>query len=129
MVKLTTWILLSLKWPILDMPESGVSPNYQHSCISANDSQVFIEVRRENFFYNFEEILMSYLCILGDILSEDEVLDWLRKNRFRQPELNIFMYGLIAVAVGFVLYTAFLLQCFKPAPPPPLKVSKDPYSK
>ncbi|CAO1302062.1 unnamed protein product [Diamesa hyperborea] len=65
----------------------------------------------------------------GDILSEDEVLDWLRKNRFRQPELNIFMYGLIAVAVGFVLYTAFLLQCFKPAPPPLIKVNKDPYSK
>ncbi|CAO1323981.1 unnamed protein product [Diamesa tonsa] len=65
----------------------------------------------------------------GDILSEDEVLDWLRKNRFRQPELNIFMYGLIAVAVGFVLYTAFLLQCFKPAPPPLIKVTKDPYSK
>ncbi|XP_073845693.1 hulk isoform X3 [Musca autumnalis] len=55
----------------------------------------------------------------GDLLSEDEVLEWLRKNRFRQPELNIFMYALIALAVAFVLYTAFLLQCFKPAPPPP----------
>lgn len=80
-------------------------------------------------FYIIFVILLNELCILGDILSEDEVLDWLRKNRFRQPELNIFMYGLIAVAVGFVLYTAFLLQCFKPAPPPPLKVTKDPYSK
>ena len=77
---------------------------------------------------NFQKILVNLLCISGDILSEDEVLDWLRKNRFRQPELNIFMYGLIAVAIGFVLYTAFLLQCFKPAPPP-LKVAKDPYSK
>ncbi|KAM7342628.1 hulk isoform 6-T6 [Cochliomyia hominivorax] len=55
----------------------------------------------------------------GDLLSEDEVLEWLRKNRFRQPELNIFMYALIALSVAFVLYTAFLLQCFKPAPPPP----------
>ncbi|XP_053966440.1 uncharacterized protein LOC128868405 isoform X5 [Anastrepha ludens] len=55
----------------------------------------------------------------GDLLSEDEVLEWLRKNRFRQPELNIFMYALIALAVCFLLYTAFLLQCFKPAPPPP----------
>ncbi|XP_037956564.1 uncharacterized protein LOC119686146 isoform X8 [Teleopsis dalmanni] len=55
----------------------------------------------------------------GDLLSEEEVLEWLRKNRFRQPELNIFMYALIALAVGFVVYTAFLLQCFKPAPPPP----------
>lgn len=55
----------------------------------------------------------------GDLLSEEEVLEWLRKNRFRQPELNIFMYALIAISIAFVLYTAFLLQCFKPAPPPP----------
>lgn len=56
----------------------------------------------------------------GDLLSEGEVLEWLRKNRFRQPELNIFMYALIAISVAFVLYTAFLLQCFKPPPPPPV---------
>ncbi|XP_043663114.1 uncharacterized protein LOC122626801 isoform X2 [Drosophila teissieri] len=60
----------------------------------------------------------------GDLLSEDEVLEWLRKNRFRQPELNIFMYALIALAVAFVVYTAFLLQCFKPAPPPPVQHPK-----
>ncbi|XP_068148171.1 uncharacterized protein hlk isoform X9 [Drosophila tropicalis] len=60
----------------------------------------------------------------GDLLSEDEVLEWLRKNRFRQPELNIFMYALIALAVAFVIYTAFLLQCFKPAPPPPVQHTK-----
>ncbi|XP_017024707.1 uncharacterized protein hlk isoform X8 [Drosophila kikkawai] len=60
----------------------------------------------------------------GDLLSEDEVLEWLRKNRFRQPELNIFMYALIALAVAFVIYTAFLLQCFKPAPPPPVQHPK-----
>ncbi|XP_013171324.1 PREDICTED: uncharacterized protein LOC106120517 isoform X1 [Papilio xuthus] len=53
----------------------------------------------------------------GDIMSEIEVLEWLRKNRFRQPELNIFMYALIALSVAFVMYTAFLLQCFKPAAP------------
>ncbi|XP_034479310.1 uncharacterized protein LOC117785421 isoform X9 [Drosophila innubila] len=60
----------------------------------------------------------------GDLLSEDEVLEWLRKNRFRQPELNIFMYALIALALAFVVYTAFLLQCFKPAPPPPVQHPK-----
>ncbi|XP_068631274.1 uncharacterized protein hlk [Battus philenor] len=54
----------------------------------------------------------------GDIMSEVEVLEWLRKNRFRQPELNIFMYALIALSVAFVMYTAFLLQCFKPSPTP-----------
>ncbi|XP_063360360.1 uncharacterized protein LOC134649525 isoform X5 [Cydia amplana] len=55
----------------------------------------------------------------GDTMNEEEVLDWLRKNRFRQPELNIFMYALIALSIAFVMYTAFLLQCFKPAPPAP----------
>ncbi|XP_028172000.1 uncharacterized protein LOC114361215 isoform X5 [Ostrinia furnacalis] len=55
----------------------------------------------------------------GDIMSEDEVLEWLRKNRFRQPELNIFMYALIALSIAFIMYTAFLLQCFKPTPPAP----------
>jgi len=52
-------------------------------------------------------------------MEEIEVLEWLRKNRFRQPELNIFMYALIAITLAFVVYTAFLLQCFKPTPTPP----------
>ncbi|XP_050304234.1 uncharacterized protein LOC126741733 isoform X2 [Anthonomus grandis grandis] len=50
----------------------------------------------------------------GDLHSEKDVLEWLRKNRYRQPELNIFMYALLAIGVAFVIYTAFLLQCFKP---------------
>uniref|UniRef100_A0A182QYT1 Thioredoxin domain-containing protein n=1 Tax=Anopheles farauti TaxID=69004 RepID=A0A182QYT1_9DIPT len=56
----------------------------------------------------------------GDMYDEQDVLEWLRKNRFRQPELNIFMYALIALGLGFVIYTAFLLQCFKPTPPAPV---------
>ncbi|XP_052860917.1 uncharacterized protein LOC128267978 isoform X3 [Anopheles cruzii] len=56
----------------------------------------------------------------GDMYDEQDVLEWLRKNRFRQPELNIFMYAMIALGLGFVIYTAFLLQCFKPAPPAPV---------
>lgn len=64
-------------------------------------------------------IINIFLFIAGDLMNEDEVLEWLRKNRFRQPELNIFMYALIALSIAFVLYTAFLLQCFKPAPPAP----------
>ncbi|XP_063702540.1 uncharacterized protein LOC134832452 isoform X2 [Culicoides brevitarsis] len=55
----------------------------------------------------------------GDLHSEEDVLEWLRKNRFRQPELNIFMYIIIAIAIGFVIYTAFLLRCFKVPPTPP----------
>lgn len=55
----------------------------------------------------------------GELQSEKDVLEWLRKNRFRQPELNIFMYALIAISIAFVVYTAFLLQCFRtPAPQP-----------
>ncbi|XP_052740631.1 uncharacterized protein LOC112055044 isoform X5 [Bicyclus anynana] len=60
----------------------------------------------------------------GDVMAEDEVLEWLRKNRFRQPELNIFMYALIALSIAFVLYTAFLLQCFKPAATAPAQHPK-----
>ena len=52
--------------------------------------------------------------VSGDIHSGEEVLEWLRKNRFRQPELNIFMYAVIALAITFVLYTAWLLSCFRP---------------
>lgn len=70
--------------------------------------------------FNSLLILTCYTLLhIGDLLSEEEVLEWLRKNRFRQPELNIFMYALIAISIAFVLYTAFLLQCFKPPPPPP----------
>lgn len=69
----------------------------------------------------FGFVLFFHSSDVGDLLSEDEVLEWLRKNRFRQPELNIFMYALLATSIAFVLYTAFLLQCFKPPPaqPPP----------
>jgi hypothetical protein len=54
------------------------------------------------------------VCILGNLNSGDEVLEWLRKNRFRQPELNVFMYAVIALAITFVMYTVWLLSCFRP---------------
>lgn len=54
--------------------------------------------------------------ILGNLHNEDEVLEWLKKNRFRQPELNVYMYMLIAVAIIFALYTGFLMSCFKTTP-------------
>ncbi|KAK3916303.1 Protein disulfide-isomerase A5 [Frankliniella fusca] len=50
----------------------------------------------------------------GDLGDEDDVLEWLRKNRFRQPELNLFMYALIAITIAFVMYTAFLMYGFQP---------------
>lgn len=49
----------------------------------------------------------------GDLMNEQEVLEWLQKNRFKQPELNLFMYALGAITSAFVGYTIFLLFCFK----------------
>ncbi|XP_065578951.1 uncharacterized protein LOC136039286 isoform X4 [Artemia franciscana] len=49
----------------------------------------------------------------GDLLNETEVLDWLQKNRFRHPELNVFMYALGAITFGFIVYTVFLIFFFK----------------
>ncbi|CAG7689960.1 unnamed protein product [Allacma fusca] len=49
----------------------------------------------------------------GDLMDEESVLYWLQKNRYRQPELNLFMYGLFSMGVGFIVYTIFILFCLK----------------
>ena len=54
------------------------------------------------------------MLFADDLLAETEVLAWLKKNRFKNMELDLFMYSILAVAVTFVLYTAFLLFGFKP---------------
>ncbi|XP_064114210.1 uncharacterized protein LOC135220720 isoform X2 [Macrobrachium nipponense] len=48
----------------------------------------------------------------GDLMVEEEVLDWLQKNRFKHPELNLFMYATGAITLAFVMYTLFLIFCF-----------------
>ncbi|XP_034174484.1 hulk isoform X1 [Osmia lignaria lignaria] len=55
----------------------------------------------------------------GDLHKEQDVLEWLRKNRYRQPELNIYMYMLVAITVLFAMYTGFLLSCFRSEPTAP----------
>ncbi|XP_043516214.1 protein disulfide-isomerase-like isoform X1 [Frieseomelitta varia] len=55
----------------------------------------------------------------GNLHNEQDVLEWLRKNRYRQPELNIYMYMLIAITVLFAMYTGFLLSCFRSEPTAP----------
>ncbi|EEB16861.1 predicted protein [Pediculus humanus corporis] len=50
----------------------------------------------------------------GEFQKGKDVLEWLRKNRYRAPELSLFMYILIAIVIAFVLYTAFLLNFFRP---------------
>lgn len=49
----------------------------------------------------------------GDLLNEEEVLEWLRKNRYRHSELSIFMYAVAALSIGFVFYTAFYIYLQK----------------
>ncbi|KAL6447196.1 hypothetical protein ACFW04_001475 [Cataglyphis niger] len=56
----------------------------------------------------------------GDLHNEQDVLEWLRKNRYRQPELNIYMYMLIAISILFLMYTGFLLSCFRSEPSAPV---------
>ncbi|XP_066956725.1 uncharacterized protein [Macrobrachium rosenbergii] len=48
----------------------------------------------------------------GDLMVEEEVLEWLQKNRFKHPELNLFMYATGAITLAFVMYTLFLIFCF-----------------
>ncbi|TRY76604.1 hypothetical protein TCAL_03494 [Tigriopus californicus] len=50
----------------------------------------------------------------NDLFNEQEVLAWLKKNRFKHMELDLFMYSILALASSFILYTAFLIFGFKP---------------
>jgi hypothetical protein len=49
----------------------------------------------------------------GSLKEETQVLDWLRKNRYKHPELSFFMYGIGAITGAFVLYTIFFMVCLK----------------
>lgn len=49
----------------------------------------------------------------GDLVHEDEVLEWLKKNRYRHPELNFFMYTTIGITAAFIVYTLFLFLCIR----------------
>ncbi|KAL4107625.1 hypothetical protein QTP88_017947 [Uroleucon formosanum] len=64
----------------------------------------------------------------GSLDTELEVLEWLKKTRFREPELNLFMYVMITISLAFVLYTVLLVYGFKkitmtPAKPAPSTTS------
>lgn len=83
-----------------------------------------IEQGRYNiFFLTFQVCLPSQLeahkrlwDVSGAFTNELDVLEWLRKNRYRQPELNLFMYALIAITLAFVMYTVFLVYGFQQPP-------------
>jgi len=49
-----------------------------------------------------------------DLSKEKDVLEWLKRNRFKNLELDLFMYSMAAVLASFVLYTLFLLFGLRP---------------
>ncbi|XP_021959977.1 uncharacterized protein LOC110855885 isoform X3 [Folsomia candida] len=49
----------------------------------------------------------------GDLGDEQAVLEWLQKNRYKQPELNLFMFALASMSLAFVVYTVFILLFLK----------------
>jgi len=49
----------------------------------------------------------------GELMDEIAVLDWLQKNRYKQPELNLFMFALASMSIAFVVYTGFILLFLK----------------
>lgn len=46
-------------------------------------------------------------------MNEVQVLDWLQKNRYKQPELSLFVFGIASMGLCFVLYTVFILVFLK----------------
>lgn len=49
----------------------------------------------------------------GELMDELAVLEWLQKNRYKQPELNLFMFALASMSLAFVVYTVFILLFLK----------------
>ncbi|ODM96284.1 putative protein disulfide-isomerase C1F5.02, partial [Orchesella cincta] len=49
----------------------------------------------------------------GDMTDETAVLDWLQKNRYKQPELSLFVFAIATMGLCFVLYTIFILVFLK----------------
>jgi phosphate/sulfate permease len=46
-------------------------------------------------------------------LNEVEILDWLKRNRYKPVELHWIMYSVLSVALAFLLYSLFLLYGLK----------------
>eukprot|EP00092_Neocalanus_flemingeri_P014639 GFUD01015795.1.p1 GENE.GFUD01015795.1~~GFUD01015795.1.p1 ORF type:complete len:1842 (+),score=695.57 GFUD01015795.1:98-5623(+) len=51
------------------------------------------------------------------LFDEDNILEWLTSNRYKQLELGVFMYAIVSLAVTFICYTAFLMFGLKPREP------------
>ena len=58
--------------------------------------------------------VFNQLCLIScvfsdDLLDEDSILDWLKRNRYKRVELDWIMYSVMSVALAFLLYSAFLV--------------------
>jgi len=51
------------------------------------------------------------------LMDESSILEWITSNRYKQLELGVFMYAIIALAFTFMGYTAFLMFGLKPKEP------------
>jgi len=51
--------------------------------------------------------------LLDDLLNEIEILDWLKRNRYKPVELHWIMYSVLSVALSFLLYSIFILYGLK----------------
>ena len=59
--------------------------------------------------------------ISDDLLDEDTILDWLKRNRYKRIELDWIMYSVMSVALAFLMYSLFLVFGL-----PPKEVEKKP---
>ena len=48
-----------------------------------------------------------------NLLDEVEILDWLKRNRYKPVELHWIMYSVLSVALAFLLYSLFILYGLK----------------
>ena len=54
------------------------------------------------------------LYFSDDLLDEDTILDWLKRNRYKRVELDWIMYSVISVALAFLMYSVFLVFILPP---------------
>jgi hypothetical protein len=53
------------------------------------------------------------ISVPDNLLDEVEILDWLKRNRYKPVELHWIMYSVLSVALAFLLYSLFILYGLK----------------
>ena len=69
-----------------------------------------IEIREWSLVVSLFSTNCALSCVFSDdLLDEDSILDWLKRNRYKRVELDWIMYSVMSVALAFLLYSAFLV--------------------